>query len=112
MRPLMKPYLFVSVLFFTAVTQAQPLERSNITSCAYQAGTAYEIQLIRQKEGHNWAEFESNIKKIYSESQGRKDLLAIAERVFIQPSDTHAELIHDQTFEACVQRQQGTEPLT
>ena len=91
---------------------AQPLERGNITSCAYQAGTAYEIQQIRQQEGHNWKQFEANIMKIYSESQGRSDLLAIAERVFIQPVETAADTIHDQIFDACLQRQQGTEPLT
>ncbi|MTI63894.1 hypothetical protein [Methylophaga sp.] len=95
-----------------ANVSAQPLDRDNITSCAYQAGTAYEIQQIRHKEGHNWEEFEANIRKIYSESQGRKDLLAIAGQVFIQPVETDADTIHDQIFDACVQRQQGTEPLT
>ncbi len=109
---MVKTLLFCLLLALATAVQAQPLERSNITSCAYQAGTAYEIQLIRQKEGHDWAEFEANIKKIYSESQGRKDLLSIAERVFIQPVDTEADAIHDQFFKACVQRQQGTEPLT
>lgn len=104
------------ILIFTALlsasTQADMLERSNITSCAYQAGTAYEIQNIRQKEGHDWADFEANIKQIYNDSQGREDLLNIAEQVFIQLPETSPDLIHDQMFNACVQRQQGTEPLT
>lgn len=108
----MKTRIFFLLFLFSAVVQAEALERGNITSCAYQAGTAYEIQQIRQKEGHDWQEFEANIMQIYSESQGRKDLLAIAERVFIQPVDTDADTIHDQIFNACVQRQQGTEPLT
>lgn len=95
-------------LFITV--QAEPLQRQNITSCAYQAGTAYEIQRIRQQQGHNWDQFENNINKIYSESQGRDDLLLIAERVFIQPAETSADAVHDEIFNACVQRQQGTEP--
>lgn len=103
---------FLLLSLSMANVSAQPLERDNITSCAYQAGTAYEIQQIRQKEGHNWEQFEANILKIYSESQGRSDLLALAERVFIQPMETKADTIHDQIFNACVQRQQGTEPLT
>lgn len=104
-------FLIVSSLLTTFV-KAEPIERGNITSCAYQAGTAYEIQHIRQKEGHNWDKFEANIKKIYRDSQGRDDLLMIAERVFIQSVDTPADTIHDQIFNACLQRQQGTEPLT
>lgn len=103
----------LSLLILTISNLASaPIERGNITSCAYQAGTAYEIQQIRQNEGHDWEEFEAHIMKIYSESQGRKDLLLIAERVFIQPVETDADTIHDQIFNACVQRQQGTEPLT
>lgn len=98
------------LVLFAASIQAEPLDRHNITSCAYQAGTAYEIQNIRQQEGHDWEQFEANIKNIYKDSQGREDLLAIAERVFIQPADTPADAIHDQIFNACVQRQQGTEP--
>lgn len=89
--------------------QAEPLQRQNITSCAYQAGTAYEIQHIRQQQGHDWAQFSANINKIYADSQGRDDLLVIAERVFIQPVETEADVIHDEIFNACVQRQQGTE---
>ena len=36
-----KACLILAGLLSTA--QAAPLERNNITSCAYQAGTAYEI---------------------------------------------------------------------
>ncbi|MCX4186923.1 hypothetical protein [Methylophaga sp. OBS4] len=97
---------------FAASTQATELERHNITSCAYQAGTAYEIQQIRQTEGDDWQAFEQNIKKIYKDSQGRRDLLDIAKQVYIQPATTSVDEIHDQIFNACVQRQQGTEPLT
>jgi hypothetical protein len=104
-----KACLILAGLLSTA--QAAPLERNNITSCAYQAGTAYEIQHIRQKEGHDWEQFAANIHKIYADSQGRDDLLVIAERVFIQPAETEAEVIHDEIFNACVQRQQGTEAL-
>ena len=104
---------FILVLPALAVfnLMAQPLERGNITSCAYQAGTAFEIQNIRQVENHDWTQFKANIMQIYSESQGREDLLIIAERVFIQPPETAPDLIHDQIFNACLQRQQGSEPL-
>jgi hypothetical protein len=97
---------------FAASTQAAELERHNITSCAYQAGTAYEIQKIRQTEGDDWQEFEQNVKQIYKDTQGRQDLLDIAKRVYIQPTTKSVDEIHDQIFNACVQRQQGTEPLT
>ncbi len=104
--------IFILAALLSAPTQAGTLERGNITSCAYQAGTAYEIQNIRQEEGHDWTEFEANIMQIYKDSQGRADLLIIAERVFIQPVETSPDRIHDQIFNACLQRQQGTEPLT
>lgn len=91
---------------------AQEIQRGTITSCAYQAGTALEIQKIRQSEGDNWASFEAKIKQIYEESQGRTDLLIIAERVFVEPAEKTADDIHEQIFNACVQRQQGTEPIT
>jgi hypothetical protein len=99
-------------LFASFQLQAEDLERGNITSCAYQAGTAYEIQKIRQQEAPDWDEFEANINKIYKDTQGRDDLLAIGRRVFIQPADTSADTIHDQMFNACIERQQGTEPMT
>lgn len=101
----------LSVVFMTSV-QADDLERGTITSCAYQAGTAFEIQKIRQIEGDNWDKFEANIKQIYKKSQGRTDLLIIAERVFVEPATKSADQIHEQIFNACVARQQGTEPIT
>ncbi|MEX0615237.1 MAG: hypothetical protein WD177_04930, partial [Methylophaga sp.] len=55
-------------LFITAPLAAE-MQRGTITSCAYQAGTAYEIQKIRQTEGDDWPAFEAKIKQIYSESQ-------------------------------------------
>lgn len=106
---LITPLLF---LLLSIQVQAQPIERGNITSCAYQAGTAYEIQHIRQQQGHNWEQFEANIRQIYKDSQGRDDLLVIAQRVFIHPAETPADTIHDEIFESCVARQQDTEPLT
>lgn len=51
------------------------------------------------------------IKSIYKESQGRDDLLQIAKQVFIQPTSKSADFIHDQIFDACVKRQQGTESI-
>lgn len=91
---------------------AQELQRGTITSCAYQAGTALEIQKIRQAEGDDWETFKAKINQIYDDSQGRTDLLIIAERVFVEPAEKAADKIHDQIFNACVQRQQGTEPIT
>ncbi len=96
-------------LFITAPLAAE-MQRGTITSCAYQAGTAYEIQKIRQTEGDDWPAFEANIKQIYSESQGRDDLLIIAKQVFIYPVDKSLEFIHDAIMNACIARQQGTEP--
>lgn len=95
-------------LFATAL-QAEEMQRSTITSCAYQAGTAYEIQKIRQAEGDKWPEFEANINKIYADSQGRDDLLEIAKRVFIYPGEKSLEFIHDEILNACIARQKGTE---
>jgi len=91
--------------------QAENLEHGTITSCVYQAGTAYEIQKIRQTEGDDWETFETKIKSIYKDSQGRDDLLQIAKQVFIHPNSKSADFIHDQIFDACVKRQQGTESI-
>lgn len=85
------------------------LQRGTITSCAYQAGTAYQIQNIRQVEGDDWERFETNIKEIYADSQGRDDMLAIAKRVFIYPADKSLDFIHNEILNACIARQQGTE---
>ncbi|WP_151903914.1 hypothetical protein [Methylophaga nitratireducenticrescens] len=91
--------------------QAENLEHGTITSCAYQAGTVNKSQKIRQTEGDDWETFETKIKSIYKDSQGRDDLLQIAKQVFIQPSSKSADFIHDQIFDACVKRQQGTESI-
>lgn len=109
---MLKTTLIITLIAFCSCLQAQDLERGTITSCAYQAGTAYEIQKIRQNEGDNWQKFEANIMKIYSDSQGRDDLLVIARQVFINTAETPADTIHDKVFNACVARQQGTEPIT
>ena len=109
---MLKTIALVLLTHFSAPLMAETLNRSNITSCAYQAGTAYEIQIIRQTEGHQWDQFEANIKDIYKDTQGRQDLLTIARQVYIQPKETSADAIHDQLFKTCVDRQQGNEPLT
>lgn len=90
--------------------QAEELERLTITSCAYQAGTASEIQTIRQTEGDDWNEFEKKIMSIYKEGQGRSDLLAIARRVYLQPIKRTPHEVHVDMFNACVKRVNGTEP--
>ncbi len=94
---------------FINVTLAADMQRGTITSCAYQAGTAYQIQKIRQAEGDNWETFESNVKKIYADSQGRDDMLVIAKRVFFYPAEKSLDFIHDEILNACIARQQGTE---
>jgi len=99
--------LFFLALFFTITVQAEDmLERSTMTSCAYQAGTAREIQTIRQSEGDDWSQFEQKITKIYKEGQGRQDLLVIAKVVYQQPTTTLTSVVYDNTFAACVKRTQ------
>ncbi|HET8807196.1 MAG TPA: hypothetical protein VFM76_02345 [Methylophaga sp.] len=100
---------FVILLSLATAPLAAEMQRGTITSCAYQAGTAYEIQKIRQTEGDDWKSFEDNINKIYADSQGRDDLLLIAKQVFIYPADKSLEFIHDKILDACIARQQGTE---
>jgi hypothetical protein len=106
----MNKFSLLTLFFLANSATSAELERGNITSCAYQAGTAFEIQKIRQTETDNWEEFEKNIKQIYKDTQGRQDLLNIAERVFIQPMVKSPDDVHEIIFNACVQRQQGTEP--
>lgn len=109
----MKNMLFLLLpTLYILPSHAQDMKRDNITSCAYQAGTAYEVQNIRQIEGDNWQQFEDNIVAIYAKSQGRTDLLTIAKRVFLHPTDTSKEAVHDEIFNACIARQHGTEPTT
>ncbi|MDT8311639.1 MAG: hypothetical protein RQ732_09365 [Methylophaga sp.] len=105
-------YVFFAVLLslFATATSAEDIQRGTITSCAYQAGTAYQIQNIRQTEGDDWQSFEAKVSKIYADSQGRDDLLIIAKWVFIYPADKSLEFIHDEMLNACITRQQGTEP--
>ncbi|HIC45419.1 MAG TPA: hypothetical protein EYM37_09990 [Methylophaga aminisulfidivorans] len=106
-------YVYCLIMFCltTSFATADDLERNTITSCAYQAGTAYEIQKIRQTEGDDWATFENKINSIYKDTQGRDDLLAIGRRVYIYPVETSVDKVHEELFQACVKRQQGTEPL-
>ena len=94
--------------FFISSVYAEEIERSTMTSCAYQAGTAREIQIIRQKESEDWLVFEKNVKKIYQDGQGRTDLLAIAKNVYLNPISTSTQDIYKRTFDACVKLTQGT----
>ena len=100
--------IFILALFFIYPTQADEVERSTMTSCAYQAGTASEIQSIRQSEGDDWSQFEQKIKEIYKDGQGRNDLLVIAETVYQQPINTLPSTVHEDIFAACVKRTQNT----
>ena len=103
--------IFILTFLFTfpVIIYAAGMKRSTMTSCEYQAGTASEIQTIRQNEGDDWSEFEQNIKKIYKDGQGRDDLLVIAQSVYQQPINTLPITVHDQTFSACVKRTQEAE---
>jgi len=101
-------FIALTSLFITAPLAAE-MQRGTITSCAYQAGTAYEIQKIRQAKGDNWETFEANVKKIYADSQGREDMLVIAKRVFFYPAEKSLDFIHDEILNGCIARQQGTE---
>lgn len=99
---------FILALVFTYPSYAEEMERSTITSCAYQAGTAREIQIIRQSEGDNWSKFEQKVKKIYKEGQGRTDLLAIAKSVYRQPVKATESDVYDKVFKACVKLTEGS----
>lgn len=102
--------VFIVALLITTPIHADEMERATITTCAYQAGTAREIQTIRQQEGDDWSQFEQKIKKIYKDGQGRQDLLVIAKTVYLHPTKTLATKVYDDAFNACVQRIQGTAP--
>ncbi|MDH5357329.1 MAG: hypothetical protein OEY48_04870 [Gammaproteobacteria bacterium] len=106
---LQKQLLIIALLYVFPV-QAEEMERSTITTCAYQAGTAREIQLIRQSEGDDWSQFEQKIKQIYKDTPGRSDLLVIAKNVYLQPITTLPTEAYEKAFTACVSRIQGTEP--
>lgn len=99
--------LFLLVLVSSSASSDEELERSAITTCAYQAGTAREIQNIRQVEGDDWSLFEQKIKKIYKNTQGRYDLLAIAKIVYLAPLKRLPDAVYEQTFNSCVKHIQG-----
>ena len=103
--------MVILILAFALPIHAEEMERSTITSCAYQAGTAREIQTLRQTEGDDWSQFEQKIMKIYKDGQGRNDLLVIAKRVYLQPSKMLPTDVYSDIFDACVQRIQGTEAV-
>ncbi len=102
--------VILALIIISPIIQAEEMEKHTITSCAYQAGTAREIQTIRQTEGDDWSKFEINVKKIYKDGQGRTDLLAIAKMVYLQPMETSTNNIYDKTFSACVKLTEGTAP--
>ena len=101
--------MIISALLLSLPVLAEEIERSTITSCAYQAGTAREIQTIRQTEGDDWAQFEQKVMKIYGDSQGRSDLLVIGKRVYFHPPTTPVDVVYGDIFKACNQRASGTE---
>lgn len=101
---------FILVLLLSSSIHAEEMERGTITTCAYQAGTAREIQTIRQREGDDWPQFEQKIKKIYKDGQGRQDLLIIAKTVYLHPTKILPTKVYDDAFTACIQRIQGIEP--
>ena len=101
---------FILALLLSSPIYAEEMERGTMTTCAYQAGTAREIQTIRQKEGDEWPQFEHKIKKIYKDGQGRQDLLVIAKTVYLHPTKTLPTEVYDDAFTACVQQIQGTAP--
>lgn len=108
----MKSLLTILIsLLFLPFSHAEDIKRDTITSCAYQAGTAYEIQSIRQTEGDTWDVFEANVKDIYADSEGRDDLLVIANWVFMYPAEKSLDFIHDDIMNACLERQQGIERM-
>lgn len=99
--------LFFLVLVSSSAISAEEIEHSTITSCAYQAGTAREIQNIRQVEGDEWAQFEQKIKKIYKDTQGRYDLLTIGKMVYLEPLKNLPDVVYEHTFTSCVKHSQG-----
>jgi len=99
---------FIFALLLSYPIHAEEIKRSTMTSCAYQAGTAREIQTIRQAEGDDWTKFEKKVKKIYKDGQGRTDLLAIAKMVYLQPTETSTSDVYEKTFSACVKLTEGT----
>jgi len=99
---------FILALILTSPIYAAEMDRSTMTSCAYQAGTAREIQLIRQTEGDDWIKFEQKVNKIYKDGQGRTDLLAIAKMVYLQPTATSTADVYDKAFSACVELTEGS----
>ena len=99
---------FILALLLSYSIHAEEIKRSTMTSCAYQAGTAREIQTIRQAEGDDWTRFEEKVKKIYKDGQGRTDLLAIGKMVYLQPTETTISDVYEKTFSACVKLTEGT----
>jgi len=99
--------LLLLVLMSSPASSEEDLEHSAITSCAYQAGTAREIQNIRQVEGDDWSQFEQKIKKIYKDTQGRYDLLAIGKIVYLEPLKSLPDAVYEQTFSSCVKHRLG-----
>jgi len=105
-----KIIVILAIAFTLPSYAAEELERGTITSCVYQAGTAREIQTVRQTEGDDWSQFEQKVNEIYADSQGRTDLLDIAKRVYRHPTKLSPTEVHKDMFDACVARVNGTEP--
>jgi hypothetical protein len=103
-------YIILCLIISTPTINAEEIEKGTITSCAYQAGTAREVQTIRQSEGDEWIAFEAKVKSMYSDTQGRTDLLTIAKNVYLKPAEQSAAEIYSFIFSACVKRYEGLEP--
>jgi len=95
---------FILALAISPLVFSEEMERHTITSCAYQAGTAREIQTVRQTENDEWSQFEAKIKTIYKQGQGRQDLLIIAKSVYEQPKATSTEAVYSTMFNGCTER--------
>jgi len=83
------------------------IQKSTITTCSYQAGTAREVQNIRQVEGDDWPQFQQKINRLYKDTPGRRDLLQIGKMVYLQPPQTILDDVYGSAFDKCVERLQG-----
>ena len=100
--------LFIFLALASGSTSADDrLERSEMTGCSYEAGTAREVQKIRQSEGDDWQHFEQKIQQMYGDTQGRKDLLDVAKMVYLEPAVTLPDEVYSRTFDRCLKHAQG-----
>jgi len=101
---------FLALCISTSIV-AKEMDHHTITSCAYQGGTAREIQTIRQTEGHDWTEFEQQIDKIYKQDQAKNDLLEIAKTVYQQALTATLDEVYDNAVTLCIKRTEAAAKL-